>query len=114
VGTDPSADPGAKTEGRAENHLACSARSSLPFGIGIKAINPIPHPSCCAELRGEPQSAVVVWRSGSLGPAKLAPSVAAADKSAALLGEILPVMIEILLTKGIEHDWGEVCFPPAN
>jgi hypothetical protein len=31
VGTDPSADPGAKTEGRAEDPLACSARSSLPL-----------------------------------------------------------------------------------
>lgn len=31
VGTDPSADPGAKTEGRAEDHLACSARSSPPL-----------------------------------------------------------------------------------
>jgi len=31
VGTDPSADPGAKTEGRAEVRLACSARSSLPL-----------------------------------------------------------------------------------
>ena len=28
VGTDPSADPGAKTDGRAEDRLACSARSS--------------------------------------------------------------------------------------
>ena len=31
VGTDPSADPGAKTEGRAEYRLACSARSSQPL-----------------------------------------------------------------------------------
>ena len=31
VGTDPSADPGAKTEGRAGIHLACSARSSHPL-----------------------------------------------------------------------------------
>ncbi len=31
VGTDPSADPGAKTEGRAGNRFACSARSSHPL-----------------------------------------------------------------------------------
>ena len=31
VGTDPSADPGAKTEGRAEDRLMCSARSSHPL-----------------------------------------------------------------------------------
>jgi len=31
VGTDPSADPGAKTEGRAESRLAYSARSSHPL-----------------------------------------------------------------------------------
>jgi hypothetical protein len=31
VGTDPSADPGAKTEGRAEGRLTCSAHSSLPL-----------------------------------------------------------------------------------
>ena len=30
VGTDLSADPGAKTEGRAEDRLPCSARSSRP------------------------------------------------------------------------------------
>lgn len=31
VGTDLSTDLGAKTEGRAEDHLACSARSSHPL-----------------------------------------------------------------------------------
>ena len=40
LGSDPSADPGAKTEGRAEDRLTFSARSSHPFGIGTKAINP--------------------------------------------------------------------------
>jgi hypothetical protein len=40
VGTDLSADPGAKTEGRAEDRSTFSARSSHPFGIGTKAINP--------------------------------------------------------------------------
>ena len=39
VGTDLSADPGAKTEGRAmDSSLARLSR--LPFGIGSKAINP--------------------------------------------------------------------------
>lgn len=37
LGSDPSDDPGAKTEGRA---IASVARLSTPFGIGIKAINP--------------------------------------------------------------------------
>src|SRR5438132_3549737 len=36
VGTDPSADPGAKTEGAAPS----AALSFPPFGIGIKALNP--------------------------------------------------------------------------
>ena len=36
VGTDPSADPGAKTEGAAQR----AALSFPPFGIGIKALNP--------------------------------------------------------------------------
>jgi hypothetical protein len=40
VGTESSADPGAKTEGRAEDRSAFSARSSHSFGIGTKAINP--------------------------------------------------------------------------
>lgn len=39
VGTDPSADPGARTEGRAMSSFV--ARLSLtPFGIGAKALNP--------------------------------------------------------------------------
>ena len=37
LGSDPSADPGAKTEGRA---IESVARLSRPFGIGIEAINP--------------------------------------------------------------------------
>ena len=36
MGTDPSADPGAKTEGAAQR----AALSFPPFGIGIKALNP--------------------------------------------------------------------------
>jgi len=40
VGTDPSAVPGAKTEGRAENRLACSACSSYPLRDWHNAINP--------------------------------------------------------------------------
>jgi hypothetical protein len=40
VGTAPSADPGAKTEGRAEDRLACSARSSHPLRDWHQAINP--------------------------------------------------------------------------
>jgi hypothetical protein len=39
VGTDPSADPRAKTEARAA--LPQSMPPYLPFGIGAKAINPI-------------------------------------------------------------------------
>ena len=39
VGTDPSADPGAKTEGRAADRQV-RRLSFHPFGIGIKAINP--------------------------------------------------------------------------
>jgi len=39
LGSDPSADPGASTEGRATEPVA---RLSTPFGIGIKAINPRP------------------------------------------------------------------------
>ena len=38
MGTDPSADPGAKTEGRTGLHVGASF--SPPFGIGRKAINP--------------------------------------------------------------------------
>ena len=38
VGTDPSADPGAKTEGWAAS--LCGGPPFLPFGIGTKAINP--------------------------------------------------------------------------
>jgi len=52
VGTDPSADPGAKTEGRAEDHLACSARSSHPLRDWHKAINPSrPRPRAIGWLR---------------------------------------------------------------
>jgi hypothetical protein len=44
LGSDPSADPRAKTEGRAITSVARpfqpSARLSQPFGIRIKAINP--------------------------------------------------------------------------
>lgn len=40
MGTDSSADPGAKTEGRAADRQTLPARSSLSFGIGTKAINP--------------------------------------------------------------------------
>ena len=40
MGTDPSAGPGAKTEGRAENRLAFFARHSHPFEIGTHALNP--------------------------------------------------------------------------
>ena len=40
VGTDPSADPGAKTEGRAEDRLAYSARSSHPLRDWHQALNP--------------------------------------------------------------------------
>jgi hypothetical protein len=39
VGTDPSADPGAKTERRATARPA-ACLSPIPFGIGIEAINP--------------------------------------------------------------------------
>ncbi len=39
VGTDPSADPGAKTERRA-TASAVARLSPTPFGIGSKAINP--------------------------------------------------------------------------
>lgn len=39
VGTDSSADPGAKTEGRAAD-ARLPAPPSLLFGIGIRAINP--------------------------------------------------------------------------
>lgn len=39
VGTDLSADPGAKTERRAMD-LSLARLSQIPFGIGIKAINP--------------------------------------------------------------------------
>ena len=38
VGTDPSAAPGAKTEGRAAHTVA--RLYPTPFGIGTKAINP--------------------------------------------------------------------------
>lgn len=34
-------------------------------------------------------------------------------QSAGLLAEILPVMIGIMLARGIEQDWGQVCFPPV-
>ena len=42
VGTDPSADPGAKTEGKAADHPVrrLSSSSPTPFGIGTHAINP--------------------------------------------------------------------------
>ena len=39
-GRNLSADPGAKTEGRAEGHLAFSACSSLPLRDWHQAINP--------------------------------------------------------------------------
>ena len=39
VGTDLSADPGAKTERRAMNSIVARL-SPTPFGIGTKAINP--------------------------------------------------------------------------
>lgn len=46
LGSDPSADPGAKTEGRATESAARPlqprGRPSRPFGIGIQAINPRP------------------------------------------------------------------------
>ncbi len=35
-------------------------------------------------------------------------------QSAAMLGEILPVMIGIMIEYGIEKDWGGVCFPPMD
>ena len=43
VGTDLSADPGAKTEGRAEYRLACSARSCQPLRDWHNALNPSRH-----------------------------------------------------------------------
>jgi len=36
------------------------------------------------------------------------------NQSTALLGEFLPVMIEIMMQNGIECDWGDVCFPPIK
>jgi hypothetical protein len=39
VGTDPSADPGAKTQRRAMNSFVARLLR-IPFGIGTKAINP--------------------------------------------------------------------------
>ena len=35
-------------------------------------------------------------------------------QSTGLLHELLPVMVEIMITSGIEQDWGEVCFPPVR
>jgi hypothetical protein len=40
VGTDLSAAPGAKTEGRAADRKASRPSSPAPFGIGTNAINP--------------------------------------------------------------------------
>ena len=43
LGSDPSADPGARTEGRAAQQVArlsCPAPDAEPFGFGAKAINP--------------------------------------------------------------------------
>lgn len=35
-------------------------------------------------------------------------------QSASLLRELLPAMLEVMMAHGIEHDWGEVCFPPST
>jgi len=44
VGTDPSADPGAKTEGRGGGSLGAPPVLPTPFGIGTKALNPSRRP----------------------------------------------------------------------
>jgi len=36
------------------------------------------------------------------------------SQSANLLAKLLPSMIDMLIRNGIEHDWGEVCFPPVK
>jgi len=35
-------------------------------------------------------------------------------QSTGLLADLLPLMVKIMLEKGIEEDWGEVCFPPVE
>ena len=50
-GRNLSADPGAKTEGRAEDRLACSARSSHPLRDWHQAINPSRQPPRAMDRR---------------------------------------------------------------
>jgi hypothetical protein len=33
---------------------------------------------------------------------------------AALLGRIIPAVIEIMVAAGPQRDWGQVCFPPVS
>jgi hypothetical protein len=34
--------------------------------------------------------------------------------STAIMADLIPAFIEIMLTSGIDHDWGNVCFPPVE